>query len=242
MKKKISTVILGGALILGIGTHSFASTENDSKTKVNNDLFEYEMVENGKVKMKVHKELESKEIEADLMLLPEDISSKELMKYKKKMPQYYYKLKKDLVEVSPVTVTLNRTISIEDFDSLVANNEVKAHRIFARTTTKDGMEGGVTLALENGKIPTDKLESILEGPDELKFVGIYAFEGEVSVQNKTFENLSSEEDVFLVDVTHNFIKEKVEKSKEFKNLNSKHHVDVNVFDLYWELELSKDLE
>ncbi|KAA0548424.1 hypothetical protein FZW96_07570 [Bacillus sp. BGMRC 2118] len=245
MKKLAVTCMLGGALVLGVST-IYTQATSDGEMKPNEHILEVDLVDStSKVKLLAHKEKDSKEIEADVTIDPKDLSLKELKKYVNKMPYYYKKLEKQGHESVESTITLNEPISYEQFAELVSTYNIQVSRIYAATVFEDGSEGGLTVALDDhNQIPMEKIHSLANGPVKQEVEGIYAFNATINVKDSTFNDLSSHEDVFLVDVSHNYIKETLEGSDKIKKLkanDSKHTIDINVYDLYWELQqVTKD--
>jgi hypothetical protein len=243
MRKNIITIFVMVLLIVSITTVVQASQNIKEKKQGHKLLFTEILSEDSSVNLKVHKEESSKEIEADLLFNPKTLDMDKLLKYKSEMPNYFDKVKKMDIESIPVTVTFNSPISFEELSNITSSYSVEVNRVFVETVTDDGSVGGATVEVEKGDdTPQQKVENILNGPVNISIVGVYAFEGTISSLDDTFGNLSKNEDVFIVDVTKAYIDKKVKASKDYKNLkekDSKIHVDVNVYDVYWELEKVK---
>lgn len=243
MKKLAITGVLVGALGLGMSS-TFSQATSDGELSSENRILEIDLVDkNSEVIVEAHIEQGSKEIEADVTIDPQKLSKKELEKYVKKMPYYYKKLQKAGKEEVESTITLNEPISYEEFSELVQLYNIQVSRIYAETIYEDGSEGGLTVALESDNVvPMESIHSLENGPVKQEVKGIYAFNAEITVKDSTFEDLSSNKKVFLVDVSYNYIKDTLENSTKIKAMKAKdpkHKVDVNVYDLYWELKNAK---
>ncbi|PFA69810.1 hypothetical protein CN378_03310 [Bacillus sp. AFS015802] len=240
MKKFFPIGIITGALILGLATSSFASPsnklemENYSPSKLSDD---------NSIELKMNREKESKEIEADVIVNSKNLTLNSLKKYQKKMPSYFKKLKSEGYASVPATITFNETISFAKFEEIMNDSKVDINRIFVRTKSmSDGSLGALTIAVEDNVVNSEKLKSILNGPVELEVVGVYAAEGSIKTKEKTFETLTENNNIFLVDVSKQVIENQITSSKEFKNDKTKDkklHIDVNVYDIFWELQQVK---
>ncbi|MRG87916.1 hypothetical protein [Salinibacillus xinjiangensis] len=252
MKRFLSKSIMGALIIGGISAGILAETspKDANAEPVKNlkntiiDIHEQKIIPGNPMKFILEKEKESKEIEANVIMETDKPTLKDLRQYKNKVAAIQKQLVKSNQKVVPATVTLEDTISYSELQDLLNDNNIKGERIFVRTKTSDGDIGGLTVYLSDGnEIPYEKIKSVtnVQGKD-ISVVGVYAFEADINLQNKDFEKLNESDDVFLVDISSAHYKKqalKNQKVKELKNNDQKHHIDVNVFDLYWELDSAR---
>ncbi|MGR3765971.1 hypothetical protein [Rossellomorea sp. NS-SX7] len=240
MRKIFPTGIITGLLIVTIATSSFASPSNKLEME---KYTPNKLSDDNSIELKINKEKESKEIEADVIVNSKNLTLNSLKKYQKKMPQYFKKLKAEGYASVPATITFNETISFEELEEIINDTNVDVNRIFVRTkSVSDGNLGALTMTLEDNRVNFEKLKSILDGPVELEVVGVYAAEGTINTDEEIFETLTENNNIFLVDVSKQIIENQITNSKEFKfdkSKDKKLHIDVNVYDLFWELQQVK---
>ncbi|TDT50757.1 hypothetical protein [Fonticella tunisiensis] len=120
-----------------------------------------------------------------------------------------------------ITVTLNKPITIDEFEKLIDRYKIYIHRFALRAIDENGNRVTISGTIDkNGKISRNNIKIMVsETKSELK--GVIDFYGEISY--KYLKELQTDERIFLVDTSadNTFIENKYKK---------------HIPSLYWYLE------
>lgn len=87
------------------------------------------------------------------------------------------------------------------------------------------------------KLISENLKELEQSSNQRsKFIGVIAIYGEL--QGKNVMRISNDPNIFVADITSQYLKDELLKNKQIqeKIYNEKYEIDVNVPNLYWELE------
>ncbi|MFC5648813.1 hypothetical protein ACFPYJ_06665 [Paenibacillus solisilvae] len=144
---------------------------------------------------------------------------------------------KHTTETLPVTITMEQALSLNEFEAFVSRYGVmvEGYQLRQLEQLPDGTYDRITLMAspKRGKLIPEGLSELRESPN---FIGVIAIYG--NLPGQAYERTSNDKNVFTADITAQLLKEELQGNRQIEDMVSSRKVtiDVNVPNLYWELE------